>query len=97
MSYNGYPNYETWVAKLWIDNDEGSQSYWFERATELGLYDLADALKDEIKEQAQELLPDASLYTDLLISAIDEIDFQHIAESLKTDLLEITEYEESNY
>ena len=32
--YNGWTNYETWVANLWMDNDEGSQDYWRERATE---------------------------------------------------------------
>ncbi len=26
--YNGWTNYETWVVKLWIDNEEGSQRYW---------------------------------------------------------------------
>ena len=24
MEYNGWTNYETWVVKLWIDNEEGS-------------------------------------------------------------------------
>lgn len=31
-TYNGWTNYETWVCKLWIDNDQGSQEYWAEVA-----------------------------------------------------------------
>ncbi len=30
--YNGWTNYETWVVKLWIDNDQESQAYWLEQA-----------------------------------------------------------------
>jgi hypothetical protein len=30
--YNGWTNYETWVVKLWIDNDQGSYEDWQERA-----------------------------------------------------------------
>ena len=30
--YNGWPNYETWAVKLWIDNDQGNQEYWIEQA-----------------------------------------------------------------
>lgn len=32
--YNGWTNYETWAVKLWIDNDEGSYTYWGEAAQE---------------------------------------------------------------
>jgi hypothetical protein len=31
-NYNGWPNYETWAVKLWIDNDQGSYIYWHEQA-----------------------------------------------------------------
>lgn len=33
--YNGWYNYETWAVALWIDNEEGSQNYWNEQASEL--------------------------------------------------------------
>ncbi len=33
--YNGWKNYETWNAALWIDNDQGAHERWNERAVEL--------------------------------------------------------------
>lgn len=30
-AYNGWKNYETWVVKLWLDNEEPSWRYWEER------------------------------------------------------------------
>jgi len=30
-TYNGWTNYETWLWKLWIDNDQGSYEYWREQ------------------------------------------------------------------
>lgn len=29
---NGWTNYETWVVKLWIDNDQGLQAFWDQSA-----------------------------------------------------------------
>ena len=62
QGYNGWTNYETWCVHLWLDNDEGSQSFWHDAAAEV--YDacfgkdnawsnaidgLADRLKYEIE------------------------------------------------
>lgn len=33
--YNGWPNYETWLTALWIDNEEWSYRHW--RASARGL------------------------------------------------------------
>jgi hypothetical protein len=35
MSHNGYRNYETWIVKVWIDNDQGQHDYWIEVARHL--------------------------------------------------------------
>jgi len=32
--YNGWTNYETWLANLWMDNDEGSYNHWQSEAQE---------------------------------------------------------------
>lgn len=32
--YNGWTNYETWNLALWIDNEQGTQEYWRDRAEE---------------------------------------------------------------
>jgi hypothetical protein len=28
MTYNGWPNYETWNVMLWLNNDEGTYRYY---------------------------------------------------------------------
>lgn len=68
-TYNGWKNYETWNAKLWMDNDEGSYRYWCERADEAygnaeasqnftreeqAALDLADQLEQEFDDDAEE-------------------------------------------
>lgn len=32
QGYSGWANYETWAVALWLDNDQGSYSYWHEQA-----------------------------------------------------------------
>ena len=39
--YNGWTNYETWNVKLWMNNDQGSYTYYRELSQEC--YDQAEA------------------------------------------------------
>jgi hypothetical protein len=70
-TYNGWTNYETWNVSLWLDNDQGSYSFWNERAQEVyndaeansyqtreqtAVNDLAAELKDQIEEASQDML-----------------------------------------
>ena len=70
-TYNGWRNYPTWNFKLWMDNDQGSQEYWQERARHCYRHarpqypgqtdaDAATAmLADEIEASADEMTDDA--------------------------------------
>lgn len=33
--YSGWTNYETWNVALWMDNDQRSNEYWREQASEI--------------------------------------------------------------
>lgn len=47
--YNGWYNYETWLVNLWISNEQGSSSYWADRAEEI--YERAEPAKVTTKEE----------------------------------------------
>lgn len=73
--YNGWTNYETWLVNLWMDNEEGSCSYWAEQSQEA--YDNAAAgdsyssqtrmesatcsLAEMLKEQHEEAIEQAGI------------------------------------
>jgi hypothetical protein len=97
-TYNGWKNYETWVVKLWMDNDEGSYKYWESRTKEM--FDEAkDAprsfpnqtqkqyaaywLAEALKDEHEENLPELTGFAaDLLGAAMSEVNWYEIAESL---------------
>lgn len=105
--YNGWQNYETWAVKLWLDNDEGTYSYWRDRTREIwdasetgGNQFAADqsqrariALAEALKDTIQEEAPDlgASMFADLLNAAIGEVDWYELANAFLQDA-EIEEY-----
>ena len=83
--YNGWWNYETWVCALWLQNDQGSCTYWEEMTNEVeSIYDLSNLIKDEI-EEGDPTNDQASLYSDLMSDAISEINFNEIAKHFWDD------------
>ena len=80
MSYNGWTNYETWCANMWLDGDE---AHWRERAQELvnehdcsAMYELGKEMWDFY----QDLMPQVEgMYADLLGAAMSSINWQEIA------------------
>ena len=94
--YNGWSNYETWLVKLWIDNEQESYTYWQEKAKELyeqagpteywtreesALYGLAEALQEAFDDMDEM----SGMATDLVHAALSEVNWREIAESLLED------------
>lgn len=86
-TYNGWCNYETWNCSLWLDNDNYFNSVCNKKALDLAndvvtkhesILILSNFIKDIFHENMPENEP--SVYTDLLHSAISNINFYEIAE-----------------
>jgi hypothetical protein len=80
--YNGHKNYETWVTRLWADNEESTYNFLHELALQYegNVNQLADALKDWHEET---YVPDnASLVTDLIRASFSEVDWHTWAADL---------------
>lgn len=79
MSYNGYSNFQTWCVMLWLDNDQATQEFVTELINEsTDQANLADKLAVFVYEY-DPLLDQASMYADLLHSAIRQVDFYELA------------------
>lgn len=109
-TYNGWPNYETWAVKLWMDNDESSYRHWkcksrlaFRRGvadqhstqSERATYDLADQLKNEFEDN-NPLADTSNVFSDLLSAAISEVNWDEIARSMIEDLDETEDGDEES-
>jgi hypothetical protein len=102
QKYNGWSNYETWLANLWFDNDEGTQSYIREQAEEClkeaeeeknftrrenATLAMRDFLENYVEElQSESGMPSNGLFCDLLSAAIGRIDWYEIAKHHIDDL-----------
>jgi hypothetical protein len=105
QKYNGWTNYETWLVKLWLDNDQGSQQYWQEQAQ--SAFDGAEAdetftrkdnasfaLRDQLKDWHEEIAFEQvgrnnGFVVDLLNASLSEVNWQEISASLIEDSVEI--------
>lgn len=92
-TYQGWKNHSTWAVALWVNNECGL--YDHRRALALDAIEeakrgereargiLADMLKDWIEEEAPDL--GATLWADLLTSALGQVDWYELAEHWLAD------------
>lgn len=93
MEYNGFKNKQTWVVSLWLNNTESTLSYWSivvrDVAKRHNFIDTVEIVADRLKMAHQEWANDALMdsvvngcLADLLTSALEEVDWDHIVQNL---------------
>lgn len=98
-TYNGWSNYETWNANLWIDNDwQLSEQIALHAADLFGSYEDADRITsivaDYIKDIFLESAPDVEgFYSDIINSAIKTVNWHEIAKHYVDSELSVIEQE----
>lgn len=81
--YNGYKNQATWLAALWLTNDESL----FNEAREAA-FASPDCLAEAVKEAVEGLvLPEDSgtFAADLILLALEDVDWEEVAEEILPD------------
>lgn len=98
-------SYNTWLTALWLSNTEIDYLHWREMArdiiaTAVGghetwtkdeevLFNLTAALKEEF-DRCNPLVNEATFWSDLMASALEEINFEEIAEHILEEVREET-------
>ena len=96
---NGFANYQTWAYRLWMMNEQESHETALNmarnaianpRTSEVWTREQAAqyTLEDNLKEQCEENMPEleACVWSDLLRSAVDDINWGEIAKGLIEDV-----------
>jgi hypothetical protein len=84
-------NRETWLVKLWIDNDQGMYLYWRDRTAQIlrseSSVNARSRLADALEEWFENLAPEipASAFSDLMATATSRVDWHSIADELIED------------
>lgn len=79
MTYNGWTNYETWCVHLWLTNDE---------ATDTDARGAARGGDQQLRGYVEDLIgldTAHGLATDLIGSALDDVNWQEIVNGLTED------------
>ena len=81
-TYNGFKNRETWLISLWLNNDQDSYELL---SNVLGLSTSrtrkAEKLHNLVEDQMYDLELEASLWSDLLSTALAKVDWLEVIES----------------
>jgi len=95
--YQGWENYETWLIALWLSNEEGIYRRWQERADELlegqdgdaeaAKGELAEELAQSFDEEADEMIPTGTVFSDLIHAALGEVEWLEVAQDVMGDRL----------
>lgn len=100
--YNGWTNYETWNAALWMGNNDGDHGYWSAEASEYyenaeasksftkveqATLDLSAAMKAQFEDLAEQWMPDqASMFADFINASLSSVNWHEIAETYFSDV-----------
>lgn len=90
--YNGWTNRETWLIKLWIDNEQETHFYWRRVAIDFRNREQPDEAKRSVARRLQQTFETQSpvikhgMYADLLSTAIARVEWFEIAEAMLDDL-----------
>jgi hypothetical protein len=103
-THNGYHNYETWLVKVWIDNDQGNVEFWVVQARYLYINHAKDTkyftkreeaiilLSESMKEYYEDSMPEGDdiggLWEDLLHSALSDVDWHELSGMIMEQALE---------
>ena len=82
LTYNGWKNRETWLASLWLNNDE----YNYRLLTDILELDIssgrkAGMLQEVVEDQMYDFDLGANLFSDLLSTSLSKVDWLEVIKS----------------
>jgi hypothetical protein len=82
QTYNGWSNRETWLASLWLNNDQVSYDLLLAACKRRGeSFEKADWLERCMRTVLEELFAGSSLWNDLIGTAFNRINWLEVIEN----------------
>ena len=81
-TYHGWSNRETWLASLWLNNDEGSYALLRETTRSGDVFEQAEFLEELLREQLNDEASEPNMWCDLLNTAFSRINWLEVVEHI---------------